>query len=88
MIMLLVDAFIYGVITWYVEAVFPGEFFLHLKFQLFANEIWSKGEYGVPKPWYFFLMKSYWCGKDVPVDTPPVQTENELLNRSANFFII
>ena len=21
------------------------------------------GEFGVPKPWYFFLTKSYWMGK-------------------------
>ena len=21
------------------------------------------GEYGVPKPWYFFLTKSYWTGR-------------------------
>lgn len=37
--MLLVDAFIYGLVAWYIEAVFPGE-------------------YGVPKPWNFFLMVS------------------------------
>ena len=37
--MLLVDAFIYGLVAWYIEAVFPGE-------------------YGVPKPWNFFMMVS------------------------------
>lgn len=21
------------------------------------------GQYGVPKPWYFFLTKTYWCNK-------------------------
>ncbi|XP_017444478.1 ATP-binding cassette, sub-family A (ABC1), member 15 isoform X1 [Rattus norvegicus] len=42
--MLLVDAFIYGLVAWYIEAVFPGE-------------------YGVPKPWNFFLMHSYWFGE-------------------------
>ncbi|KAM6155210.1 phospholipid-transporting ATPase ABCA3-like [Rhynchocyon petersi] len=41
--MLLFDAFLYGLVTWYIEAVFPGE-------------------YGVPKPWYFFLQHSYWFG--------------------------
>ncbi|EPY72518.1 hypothetical protein CB1_001872001 [Camelus ferus] len=35
--MLLLDAFLYGLATWYIENVFPGK-------------------YGVPKPWYFFLM--------------------------------
>lgn len=43
-IMMLVDALIYGLLTWYIEAVFPGQ-------------------YGIPKPWYFFVLKSYWCGR-------------------------
>uniref|UniRef100_A0A8C9DPX7 ABC transporter domain-containing protein n=1 Tax=Prolemur simus TaxID=1328070 RepID=A0A8C9DPX7_PROSS len=42
--MLLLDAFLYGLATWYIERVFPGQF-------------------GVPQPWYFFLMRSYWFGK-------------------------
>nr|XP_031543140.1 LOW QUALITY PROTEIN: ATP-binding cassette sub-family A member 3-like [Vicugna pacos] len=42
--MLLLDAFLYGLVTWYIENVFPGQ-------------------YGVPKPWYFFLMRSYWFGQ-------------------------
>ncbi|KAB1263385.1 ATP-binding cassette sub-family A member 3 [Camelus dromedarius] len=42
--MLLLDAFLYGLVTWYIENVFPGK-------------------YGVPKPWYFFLMRSYWFGQ-------------------------
>uniref|UniRef100_A0A8D1N2T2 ABC transporter domain-containing protein n=1 Tax=Sus scrofa TaxID=9823 RepID=A0A8D1N2T2_PIG len=37
--MLLFDAFFYGLVTWYVENVFPGQ-------------------YGMPQPWYFFLMVS------------------------------
>ncbi|KAI1884433.1 hypothetical protein AGOR_G00226350 [Albula goreensis] len=41
--LLLLDAVLYGLVAWYVEAVFPGE-------------------YGVPLPWYFFLLPSYWCG--------------------------
>ncbi|XP_067087403.1 phospholipid-transporting ATPase ABCA3 isoform X2 [Osmerus mordax] len=40
--LLLMDALLYGLVAWYVEAVFPGE-------------------YGVPLPWYFFLLPSYWC---------------------------
>ncbi|XP_030646569.1 ATP-binding cassette sub-family A member 3 [Chanos chanos] len=40
--LLLLDAILYGLVAWYVEAVFPGE-------------------YGVPLPWYFFLLPSYWC---------------------------
>ncbi|XP_005351233.2 ATP-binding cassette sub-family A member 3-like [Microtus ochrogaster] len=42
--MLLLDALLYSLVTWYVETVFPGQ-------------------YGVPQPWYFFLMRSYWFGK-------------------------
>lgn len=41
--LLLLDAVLYFVLAWYIEAVFPGQ-------------------YGVPKPWYFFVTKSYWCG--------------------------
>ncbi|XP_048350984.1 phospholipid-transporting ATPase ABCA3 [Sphaerodactylus townsendi] len=41
--MLLLDSILYGLVAWYVEAVFPGE-------------------YGIPQPWYFFIMPSYWCG--------------------------
>nr|XP_058142277.1 phospholipid-transporting ATPase ABCA3-like [Dasypus novemcinctus] len=41
--MLLLDAFLYVLVTWYIETVFPGQ-------------------YGVPQPWYFFLMHSYWFG--------------------------
>ncbi|GFT33344.1 phospholipid-transporting ATPase ABCA1 [Nephila pilipes] len=43
MFMMLFDGVVYGILTWYIEAVFPGQ-------------------YGVPKPWYFFFTKSYWCG--------------------------
>uniref|UniRef100_A0A8C0YU22 ABC transporter domain-containing protein n=1 Tax=Canis lupus familiaris TaxID=9615 RepID=A0A8C0YU22_CANLF len=37
--MFLFDAFLYGLVAWYIEAVFPGE-------------------YGIPKPWNFFLLVS------------------------------
>uniref|UniRef100_A0A803T1K2 ATP-binding cassette sub-family A member 2 n=1 Tax=Anolis carolinensis TaxID=28377 RepID=A0A803T1K2_ANOCA len=43
MMMLGVDAAVYGVLTWYIEAVHPGM-------------------YGLPRPWYFPLQKSYWLG--------------------------
>ncbi|XP_032184445.1 ATP-binding cassette sub-family A member 3-like isoform X1 [Mustela erminea] len=42
--MFLFDAFLYGLVAWYIEAVFPGE-------------------YGVPKPWNFFLLRSHWFGE-------------------------
>ncbi|XP_064606780.1 phospholipid-transporting ATPase ABCA3-like [Liolophura sinensis] len=43
MVMLLVDIAVLLLITWYIDAVFPGEF-------------------GVPQPWYFPVLKTYWCG--------------------------
>uniref|UniRef100_A0A452TZU1 ATP-binding cassette sub-family A member 3-like n=1 Tax=Ursus maritimus TaxID=29073 RepID=A0A452TZU1_URSMA len=46
--MLLFDAFLFGLMTWYIDAVFPGK-------------------YGVPKPWYFFVQKSYWFGKALSI---------------------
>uniref|UniRef100_A0ABM5EM12 Phospholipid-transporting ATPase ABCA1-like isoform X1 n=1 Tax=Pogona vitticeps TaxID=103695 RepID=A0ABM5EM12_9SAUR len=42
--LLLLDAFLYGLATWYIEAVFPGQ-------------------YGIPKPWNFPLLKTYWFGE-------------------------
>ena len=41
--MLLIDAALYGLLAWYIEAVFPGQ-------------------YGIARPWYFFVTKSYWFG--------------------------
>ncbi|XP_070598469.1 phospholipid-transporting ATPase ABCA1 isoform X2 [Erythrolamprus reginae] len=43
--MMVLDSFLYGMMTWYIEAVFPGQ-------------------YGIPRPWYFPFMKSYWCGEE------------------------
>ncbi|ELK12129.1 ATP-binding cassette sub-family A member 3 [Pteropus alecto] len=40
----LLDAVLYGLVAWYIEAVFPGE-------------------YGVAKPWNFFLLRSFWFGE-------------------------
>ncbi|XP_041370956.1 ATP-binding cassette sub-family A member 2-like [Gigantopelta aegis] len=42
-LMLIFDTFLYLLLVWYIEHVFPGSF-------------------GLPKPWYFPFMKSYWCG--------------------------
>ena len=50
--MFAVDSVVYGLIAWYVEAVFPGD-------------------YGVPQPWYFPVLPSYWCGKSKEVRTIP-----------------
>ncbi|XP_066061896.1 phospholipid-transporting ATPase ABCA7 isoform X2 [Chamaea fasciata] len=42
--LLLLDAVLYGLVTWYLEGVFPGQ-------------------YGIPKPWNFPFLKSYWFGE-------------------------
>jgi len=67
--MMLLDSVFYGILMWYIEAVFPGEF-------------------GVPKPWYFFLTRSYWLGRptiaaqfdseeDIQMGERPKQNEAE-----------
>uniref|UniRef100_A0A8C6VPK5 P-type phospholipid transporter n=1 Tax=Naja naja TaxID=35670 RepID=A0A8C6VPK5_NAJNA len=43
--MMVLDSFLYGLMTWYIESVFPGQ-------------------YGIPRPWYFPFMKSYWFGEE------------------------
>ncbi|XP_032123979.1 ATP-binding cassette sub-family A member 17-like [Sapajus apella] len=48
LLLLLLDSFLYCLIAWYVESIFPGK-------------------YGIPKPWYFFALPSYWHGKPVLV---------------------
>ncbi|XP_014738361.1 PREDICTED: ATP-binding cassette sub-family A member 7 [Sturnus vulgaris] len=71
MALLLLDAFLYGLATWYLEGVFPGQ-------------------YGIPKPWNFPFLKSYWFGESsssgmyhtsphtapqVLVEEPPVELQ-------------
>ena len=48
LLMMIVDCVFYGLVTWYIEGVFPGE-------------------YGIPQPWYFPFMKSYWCSSQSKV---------------------
>uniref|UniRef100_A0A670ZUT2 P-type phospholipid transporter n=1 Tax=Pseudonaja textilis TaxID=8673 RepID=A0A670ZUT2_PSETE len=43
--MMVLDSLLYGLMTWYIESVFPGQ-------------------YGIPRPWYFPFMKSYWFGEE------------------------
>lgn len=49
--MMIISSIMFGILAWYIEAVFPGEF-------------------GSPQPWYFPVLRSYWCGsyKKVTVD--------------------
>ncbi|KAM6369110.1 LOW QUALITY PROTEIN: phospholipid-transporting ATPase ABCA7 [Pluvialis apricaria] len=53
--LLLLDAGLYGVATWYLEGVFPGQ-------------------YGIPKPWNFPFLKSYWLGEPSSAGHPPFPT--------------
>ncbi|XP_063003331.1 phospholipid-transporting ATPase ABCA7 [Elgaria multicarinata webbii] len=54
--LLLLDAFLYGLATWYIEGVFPGQ-------------------YGIPKPWNFPVLKSYWFGESSTDGSPhPIPT--------------
>uniref|UniRef100_A0A8C3NKJ6 ATP-binding cassette sub-family A member 2 n=1 Tax=Geospiza parvula TaxID=87175 RepID=A0A8C3NKJ6_GEOPR len=50
MMMLVVDAMVYGVLTWYIEAVAP---------QTLQEPLCM---FGLPRPWYFPFQKSYWLG--------------------------
>ncbi|XP_040445068.1 phospholipid-transporting ATPase ABCA7 isoform X1 [Falco naumanni] len=50
--LLLLDAGLYGLATWYLEGVFPGQ-------------------YGIPKPWNFPFLKSYWLGEPSSAMYPP-----------------
>uniref|UniRef100_A0A8C0U5H7 Retinal-specific phospholipid-transporting ATPase ABCA4-like n=1 Tax=Cyanistes caeruleus TaxID=156563 RepID=A0A8C0U5H7_CYACU len=45
--MMLFDAFLYGILAWYLDNVFPGD-------------------YGLPQPWYFPVLESYWLGSRSP----------------------
>ncbi|XP_075300324.1 phospholipid-transporting ATPase ABCA7 isoform X3 [Opisthocomus hoazin] len=63
--LLLLDAALYGLATWYLEGVFPGQ-------------------YGIPKPWNFPFLKSYWLGEPSsaghpPYPTSPLTTPQELV---------
>lgn len=49
--MLILDCFIFGFISWYMENAFPGE-------------------YGIARPWNFFLQPSYWR-RGTAVAVPP-----------------
>lgn len=74
MTMLIMDAAVYGVLTWYIEAVHPGESrpvqarapctpaAAALTQQGSASYAPPAGMYGLPRPWYFPLQRSYWSG--------------------------
>ncbi|XP_010187603.1 PREDICTED: ATP-binding cassette sub-family A member 1-like, partial [Mesitornis unicolor] len=53
--LLLLDAGLYGLGTWYLEGVCPGQ-------------------YGIPKPWNFPFLKSYWLGEPSSAAHPPYPT--------------
>ncbi|EGG25152.1 hypothetical protein DFA_03400 [Cavenderia fasciculata] len=62
---MVLDSFIFLVLGWYIDNVFPGEF-------------------GTPKPFFFFLQPSYWTGRPSRLDfksTTPSQS-SQILNHS------
>ncbi|KAM6294790.1 LOW QUALITY PROTEIN: phospholipid-transporting ATPase ABCA7 [Aegotheles albertisi] len=63
--LLLLDAVLYGLATWYIEGAFPGQ-------------------YGIPKPWNFPFLKSYWFGEPssaghLPYPTSPLTAPQVLV---------
>ncbi|KAH9491700.1 ATP-binding cassette sub- A member 1 [Bulinus truncatus] len=67
--MMFLDSAIYLILTWYIEAVFPGQ-------------------YGIPRKWYFFVQKSYWCGFSQRNPGDRVDAEmsvEDLRNHNENF---
>lgn len=74
--LMLIDAVLYAIMTWYIEAVFPGNPSVLSAFSLVSIQTFicvdccpsaifkpPPGQYGIPRPWYFPLTKSYWCGE-------------------------
>uniref|UniRef100_A0A8C3DQC6 P-type phospholipid transporter n=1 Tax=Corvus moneduloides TaxID=1196302 RepID=A0A8C3DQC6_CORMO len=63
--MMLFDAFLYGILSWYLDNVFPGD-------------------YGLPQPWYFPVLESYWFGSRSPEQDHnlchPCTNLNKLIN--------
>ncbi|NWY05107.1 ABCA1 protein, partial [Nothoprocta ornata] len=55
MALLLLDAGLYSLATWYIEGVLPGR-------------------YGIPKPWNFPFLRSYWCSEEPSGGLPPHPT--------------
>ncbi|KAI1236667.1 hypothetical protein IHE44_0014920 [Lamprotornis superbus] len=91
--MMLFDAFLYGILSWYLDNIFPdkvrqitySEYFTAVQknknpsvnkicFVRYLNGLMKctlptffvLGDYGLPQPWYFPLLKSYWLGSRSP----------------------
>ncbi|CAL4103477.1 unnamed protein product [Meganyctiphanes norvegica] len=66
--MLILDTLLFSILTWYLEAVRPGEF-------------------GVPKPWYFPVTVSYWCGSQSDTTAAEVaKFEHETATHDPDYF--
>lgn len=84
--LLLLDASLYGLATWYIEGVFPGERGAPDPSQPPRSpspaqprsaplSLPASGQYGVPKPWNFPFLKSYWFGEPPSAGHPPFPTD-------------
>ena len=60
--MLILDSIIYMLIAWSVtrSTIQIKRYFINR----YIDAVFP-GEYGIPKPFYFFLTPSYWCGQPV-----------------------
>ncbi|XP_067683952.1 phospholipid-transporting ATPase ABCA3-like [Haliotis asinina] len=54
---------------------------IHFLVTWYVDNVWP-GEFGVPKPWYFFMTSVYWCGSSRKVE--PIQDMNTKQNE--NYF--
>lgn len=81
--LLLLDAGLYGLATWYLEGVFPGDCGPPGPRQPLRSlgsppaplsPLPAAGQYGIPKPWNFPFLKSYWLGEPSSAGHPPYPT--------------
>ncbi|XP_065175068.1 phospholipid-transporting ATPase ABCA3-like [Sycon ciliatum] len=63
--LLVFDGFLYGLLAWYIEGVYPGQF-------------------GLPLPFYFPFMPSYWCSPTSKITDEDEETETMPLSGSHN----
>ena len=63
MLMMILDSIIYGEIIHYNFPIHPNRFSNFPGILMWYIEAVFPGEYGVPKPFYFFLTRSYWTGR-------------------------
>lgn len=93
-IMMLFDAILYWVLTWYIENVFPGLWMSkqdgsYALIKIPSSPLWLTsaliGQYGIPKPWYFPFTASYWCGTTAATDLDPKLPKDSTVQSGKSF---